>query len=168
MKLIATKKSVQIFFIISSLLTIVAAFNYKVVVNHSESLPINGVVIELGKIPSVRDQIFVFRLRKNQFYQNKEVNFIKKVGGLPGDNVVVKDREILVDDKVIGTAQLITKGLSNKFDGKKYELHPLEAGKIPPHKFFAYTPHLDSFDSRYQEIGLIDEKDIIGTALFAF
>ncbi len=44
----------------------------------------------------------------------------------------------------------------------------VSAGTIPPHKFFAYTPHKDSFDSRYNDLGLIDAKDIIGTAIVAF
>ncbi len=39
---------------------------------------------------------------------------------------------------------------------------------IGEHQYFAYAPHKDSFDSRYNEIGLIDEKNIVGTAIFAF
>jgi conjugal transfer pilin signal peptidase TrbI len=35
---------------------------------------------------------------------------------------------------------------------------------IPQGKYFVWTPHIDSYDSRYDEIGLVDERTIIGVA----
>jgi conjugal transfer pilin signal peptidase TrbI len=33
---------------------------------------------------------------------------------------------------------------------------------IPDKHYFGAVKHKDSYDSRYQELGLIDEKDLIG------
>jgi len=211
---------------IAVILVKVAVDRYKIVKNYSESLPIHYVLIKKGKLPTKHDQIFVFKVKDNPFYKAKEVNFLKLVGGLSGDEIEVNggevffdgkkipsvgplsdvfetltlakitnpedlkkrkvtfvEREIYVSGKKIGIIKPFTRKYENfvkkqysvsppdntlKFDDKNYELHPIETGKIPAHKFFAYTPHRDSFDSRYKEIGLIDEKDIIGTAIFAF
>lgn len=91
----------------------------------------------------------------------------------------ITDKEVYVNGKSIGIVKPFSKKLlpalefarnkkEEKFSIKEFSLNAIDAGKIPTHKFFAYTPHKDSFDSRYQEIGLIDEKDIIGTAILTF
>jgi conjugal transfer pilin signal peptidase TrbI len=134
--------------------------NYELVVNRSESLPIHFVLVEKGKLPKKSDQIFVFKVRNNPHYKMKEMNFIKRAVGFEGDEIKIKDREVYVAGKLIGVAKTHSlKGLPLKM---------ISTGIIPPHKFFAHTPHVDSFDSRYQDLGLVDEKDIIGTALVAF
>jgi type IV secretory pathway protease TraF len=206
---------------------VLIASNYEVMRNHTESLSYKYVVIEKGKIPTRRGQVFAFKVYNNSQYNNeKPLNFIKLVGGLAGDeievrggdiyfgeNILRKDTKIdelthedffhnfnlfrlidpekfkekikekkitIVDTGVFVAGSLIgvVKPYSKKveelinaktdFDAYKFRLHAIESGKIPPHKFFAYTPHKDSFDSRYKEIGLIDEKDIIGTAVLTF
>jgi conjugal transfer pilin signal peptidase TrbI len=138
--------------------------NYKIVINRSESLPIHAVLIQKGKLPTKLDQIFVFKLQNNPAYNFAEVNFIKRAAGFVGDKIEVVNQDFYINHKFtykfIGTAK--TLGLKGE------TLNPLSAQIIPQHKFFAYTPHPDSYDSRYQQIGLIDEKDIIGSAIFAF
>lgn len=134
--------------------------NYELVVNRSESLPINFVLVEKGKFPKKPEQIFVFKVRNNPHYKMKEMNFIKLAVGFEGDQIEIRGREIYVAGKLIGIAK------TNSLKGLPLKM--ISAGTIPPHKFFAYTPHTDSFDSRYQDLGLVDEKDIIGTALVAF
>jgi type IV secretory pathway protease TraF len=75
--------------------------------------------------------------------------------------ITVVDKEVFVDGHLIGVAKAYSK--------KQQKLHAITSDiVIPEHKVFAYTPHKDSFDSRYQEIGLIDEKDIVGTVIFTF
>lgn len=134
--------------------------NYQFVLNHSESLPYHAVIIKKGEIPTKIDQAFVFYVRDNPIYHNQEVKFIKLLGGKEGDEVKINNRDFFVNDKFIGVAK--TKSL------KGVALTMSKAGVVPAHKFFAYTNHTDSFDSRYNEIGLIDEKNIIGTAVFTF
>ncbi len=213
-------------FLFASLVIICAgvllASNYEVMRNHTESLPYKYVVLEKGKIPTKRGQVFAFKVHNNSQYHNeKPLNFIKLVGGIAGDEVEVRggevffgenmlphnqddtlthddlfhiinlaklsdseefnkkkitivDKEVFVAGSLIGVVKPYAKKVEElikaktDFDAKKFRLHAIEPSKIPAHKFFAYTPHKDSFDSRYQEIGLIDEKDIIGTAVLTF
>ena len=51
---------------------------------------------------------------------------------------------------------------------KNQKLTAIQSQIISKQKYFFYSLHQDSFDSRYQEIGLIDEKNIVGTAIFAY
>ena len=133
---------------------------YEIVRNYSESLPYRFVVVKKGAMPSKKDQIFVFYVRNNPLLKVSKIKFIKLVGGLPGDVIGVHNKEIFINKNSIGLI---------KSHSKKGEvLNAVVSGKIPQGKFFAYTPHKDSFDSRYKEIGLINEKDIIGVAIFAF
>jgi conjugal transfer pilin signal peptidase TrbI len=59
-------------------------------------------------------------------------------------------------------------GVIKAWSKKTEPLSAIQSGIIPSNKFFAYTTHKDSFDSRYNDLGLIDAKDIIGTAIVAF
>lgn len=43
-------------------------------------------------------------------------------------------------------------------------LHPLKDPSIPPGHLFLSAPHRDSFDSRYEEFGLVRETCVIGRA----
>lgn len=183
--------------------------NYQIVMNHSESLPYHFVIIKKNKIPTKKNEVFVFVVKNDPLLKVKKVNFIKLVGGLPGDLIEIKGGEIFIDgkktkfsantndketdmfvyhalkypsqevEKVKESKKLEIKDLQiyvagkligniKAYSKKNIPLHPLETKIIPKNKFFAYSPHIDSYDSRYQEIGLIDEKDIIGTAIFAF
>jgi conjugal transfer pilin signal peptidase TrbI len=133
---------------------------YEIVRNYSESLPYHFVVVKKGEVPNKKDQIFVFYVRDNPLLKVSKIKFIKLAGGLPGDTIDVRKKEIFINRNSIG----LIKPYSKKGDS----LNAVASGKIPQGKFFAYTPHKDSFDSRYKEIGLINEKDIIGVAIFAF
>lgn len=136
------------------------AARYRIVVNHDGSLPINGVVIKVGQIPTKNDEIFVFNVKNNPHFKSRKIQFIKLIGGFAGDQIKVREREVYVADRPIGFAKTHSR--------KGVQLTITEEQVIPSQKFFAYTPHKDSFDSRYKDIGLIDEKDIIGTAILTF
>ncbi len=132
--------------------------NFLVIHNKSVSLDARWFVIAKGQMPH-RGQIFAFKAKENPAYKKGEI-FIKIVGGVGGDELWKVNRNFYINDKLIGTAKTeSSKGLP---------LEMSDAGVIPEHFFFAYTTHKDSYDSRYKEIGLINEKDIIGTAVFAF
>ncbi len=132
--------------------------HYLVVHNKSESLPNHWFVISKGQIPH-KNQIFAFKAKDNPAYKAGEI-FIKIAGGVSGDEVKITERNFFINDQFIGTAK--TESL------KGLPLEMSDAGIIPEHSFFAYTTHKDSYDSRYKEIGLINEQDIIGTAVLAF
>ncbi|MEI6806916.1 MAG: S26 family signal peptidase [Myxococcaceae bacterium] len=150
---------------------------YEFVLNHSESLPLKAIIIKKNKLPVEKGDIFVFYVRNNPAYQSKEVKFIKMLGGSADDVISIKASETLKTLKTEESAESPLKtllvngaeiGKIKTESLKGMALHQVSEGKIPPHKFFAYTTHTDSYDSRYSEIGLIDEKDIIGTAVFVF
>lgn len=157
-KLNNQSKAVIIVIIITVLIWILQ--EYEVVINRSESLPIHAVIVKRGEMPNAINQIFVFKVKKNHHYKMINMNFIKLVGGFPGNKVTHDNQKVYVDDNFIGVSKYHSiKGLP---------LTQIPDGIIPEHKIFAYTPHINSFDSRYKDLGLIDEKDIIGTAIFAF
>lgn len=166
MKIKLQLKNNRIIIAVSTIIIVMAVAyvqqHYLVIHNKSESLPSHWFVISKGQIPQ-KDQIFAFKAKDNPAYKAGEI-FIKIVGGAGGDEVKIKERNFYITnqfgDQFIGTAKTESlKGLS---------LEMLDAGIIPEHFFFAYTTHKDSYDSRYKEIGLINEKDIIGTAVLAF
>ena len=162
MKIKLQLKNNRIIIAISTIIIVVTVAyvgqHYLVIHNKSESLPSHWFVISKGQIPQ-KDQIFAFKAKDNPAYKAGEI-FIKIVGGAGGDEVKIRERDFYINDQFIGTAK--TESL------KGLPLEMSDAGIIPEHFFFAYTTHKDSYDSRYKEIGLINEKDIIGTAVFAF
>ena len=74
----------------------------------------------------------------------------KIVGGMPGDCISISDNVLFLNEKEIGKIQAISKS------GKTYS--PINEGIIEEGSYFVYTPHPDSFDSRYAEFGLIREE----------
>lgn len=88
--------------------------------------------------------------------------FTKFVAGVPGD-VVTSDnnRNFYVNGQFVGRA----KELSRSFE-------PLEPnsfrGVIPYGKFWYFTEHPDSFDSRYSLAGFGDTQDIVGKTYILF
>jgi len=135
---------------------------YLIIHNKSTSLSARWFVISKGKLPQ-KDQIFAFKAKENPAYKTGEI-FIKIVGGIAGDKVITKERDFYIPnqlgDKFIGTAKAVSL--------KGQLLTMSDSGIIPPHYYFAYTTHKDSYDSRYQQIGLVNETQIIGTAVLAF
>jgi conjugal transfer pilin signal peptidase TrbI len=132
--------------------------NYLVVHNKSVSLPQKWFLIAKKQIPQ-KGHIFAFRAKDNGAYKSEEI-FIKIVGGVAKDQIYVQKRNFYINDQFIGIAK------STSLKGRPLSMS--RSGIIPKNNFFAYTSHKDSYDSRYKQIGLINAKDIIGTAIFAF
>ena len=142
--------------------------------NLSESLPYTFFVVDKNKMPSKND-IGAFNYYSKAKYVsdfdkklNKKlgiddsagdrVTFIKYVGGVEGDFIKVQDRKVYLNDEFVGKAK-------ENAELDKRMLYPLsQVGVIPKHKYYLKAPHQDSFDSRYSEVGLIDESEIIGKA----
>lgn len=88
-------------------------------------------------------------------YQKGDV-FIKILGGVSGDTIEVRNRSVLINGQKLAEAK------SHSLAGAPLQV--IAAGTIPAGQVFVYTPHKDSFDSRYQMFGLVDEQQIIGKA----
>lgn len=79
---------------------------------------------------------------------------MKYVVGVAGDVIKVSHQKIWVAG--------IYRGHLQKYAYDGYALQPLHVLKIPPGYIFVWGTHPRSFDSRYQDVGLINEKSILG------
>ena len=85
---------------------------------------------------------------------------IKKIVGRPGDEIIVRDRDVWVSGRKVGTAKPLTR--------KGQPLTVVTPGVIPEGYVFVAGTHKDSFDSRYAEFGFIQIADIKGYAKVLF
>lgn len=86
--------------------------------------------------------------------------FFKVLRGLPGDVVTVSGQTVWLNGQPVGEAK------THAFDGQP--LHPIPAGVIPAGHFYVQGTGPDSFDSRYQESGLVRAEQVLGTAVVLF
>ncbi len=84
----------------------------------------------------------------------KGIHITKRVFGVRGDLVKTVKDVVFINGKPIGHAKSKTQ--------KGYPLTPLNIKVIPKNFIFVAGDHKDSFDSRYQEFGLVDIKNIEG------
>ncbi len=147
---------------------------YMLALNLTESLPERAFWIErvgaAGEARTPREVLdglsygdriaFLVGEGAREHYRPETV-FVKKVKGLPGQTVTVnEDRIVHIDGQPVAKAREQSRsGLP---------LQPIEGGVIPEGKVFVWTPHEDSYDSRYADIGLVDSARLIGTARFSF
>ena len=124
-------------------------------INLSESLPGHLYLIYKRADNFQRGDLIYFRWYGP--YYPKKTRFMKVVAGEPGDVVSQVDSSFYVNGRNVGTAKPFTR------TGK-----PLVAssfrGTIPRGKYWVTTPHIDSYDSRYEDSGLISEGQIDGKA----
>ncbi len=74
----------------------------------------------------------------------------KIIAGKPGDKISIQNQTLCLNDIELGKIHTVSKS------GKNY--HPIAEGTILEGHYFVYTPHSESFDSRYQEFGLIKSE----------
>ena len=82
--------------------------------------------------------------------------FVKIAKGVHGDLVEEKNRHFYINHEWIGYAKEKTKA------GRVLKMG--FTGIIPEGYIFVWTPHPDSYDSRYDDIGLIKDDQVIGRA----
>ncbi|MGL5720268.1 MAG: signal peptidase I [Alphaproteobacteria bacterium] len=126
---------------------------------------------ELGinQTSSIRDRLWV-TWKESSFKKNELVTlanhptsylpkerFTKRVKGLPGDKIHIQHGKLYLNEKVVGDL------FSATSDGRP--LTPLKSRVIPPGYIFVMGDHPRSFDSRYQEFGLVSIKHIVGRSI---
>ena len=127
-------------------------------INMSNSL--NGHVYAIKKNESVKKGDYVgFSWKGDRFYK-EGVIFVKVVSGVPGDVVIVKNREVYVNNVKIGLAK--TKSETG------FPLEPIKPTKLKEGEYFVSTPFQHSYDSRYERVGLINQNSILGRAYEIF
>ena len=72
---------------------------------------------------------------------------VKQIVGIPGERIIHQHKHIFVNNHDCGEVLSITP--SGAY------LSPIEAEEIPEGYLFVYAPHPESFDSRYQQFGLV-------------
>jgi conjugal transfer pilin signal peptidase TrbI len=122
--------------------------------NWTRSLPYS--VVWLDPTPTfARGDLIVYRFDGEELmYLKKGQRFFKRIAGVPGDQVSVQGRRVLVNGNDVGTAKQYT------LDG--HRLEPLEPGVIPAGYYYVQGTHEMSFDSRYGASGLVHVSRIIG------
>ena len=145
------------FFLILSVLILVVGLliSYTTLAfNRTESLPYrffliihNNPTLEIGALIAFQHPVL-------------KQTTIKRIAGLPGDRLEIKDTHVWINEVCLGPV------LSNTRDGNP--LTPINSQIIPEGCVFAYSPHPKSFDSRYAQVGLVHETQIQGTAYGLF
>jgi conjugal transfer pilin signal peptidase TrbI len=131
-------------------------------VNISSSLPYTLVWVERDRLPQ-RGELIVYRCCPNSSgIAPPNMRFFKKVAGVAGDSIRVKDRTVIVNQTVIGIAKeraATGQVLTPIVPATRSEPMPIPAGF-----YFAQGLTADSFDSRYQQSGLVAQSAILGVA----
>jgi conjugal transfer pilin signal peptidase TrbI len=132
---------------------------HMVMINVSPSLPNWAFIVDVGQVPK-RDDYIVFDMPLTPLvrsvFGSDPHPWVKFAYGVAGDSVTVTDRISSINGKVVGRAKEKSK--------KGVILHPTHSAIIPNGCYYVGTPHIDGFDSRYAEVGLICAHRIIGTA----
>ena len=108
-------------------------------INHTPSLPYKAFLCVKGLKPQKGDLVSIQGHQTKYF---KDTHFTKRLLGLPGDEI----------------KSLPLKKLSKDLK----PLHPINSKIVPEGYVFVATDHPDSFDSRYQEFGLVKREYISG------
>lgn len=128
-------------------------------INPSPSLTKTLFLVVKHKMPEKGEYVY-FRFPGTRFFKEGEI-LMKILAGVPGDRVDTRGRDIYLNGKIAATA----KEKSMKGD----VLYPFEYhGVIPDGKIFVLGETKDSYDSRYQEVGLVDSSRILGTGYALF
>ena len=86
--------------------------------------------------------------------------FFKIVRGLPGDVVTVAGRHVAINGEEVGVAK------TNAYDHRP--LVPITPTFIPRGQYYVQGTSPDSFDSRYQDSGLVRAEQVIGVVVPLF
>lgn len=100
-----------------------------------------------------RGDIVVFR-----YAANRRLRFIKRVIGLPGETVAIRDGRVMVNGRELVEDYLIDRTLG--------EFGP---ATVPRGRVFVLGDNrANSRDSRYPEVGMIPYRDIVGKAVAVY
>ena len=122
--------------------------------NSSDSLPGFLYVIRVGVLPQ-RDQLIAFYPPRNR-YTRDGMFFVKQVKAIGGDRIERRDAEFFLNGQHLATAK------AHSLKGQP--LQPGPEGVLPDGTFWVWTPHPDSFDSRYADVGWIATDRVLGRA----
>ena len=89
-----------------------------------------------------------------------KVSYIKRVIGLPGDHVEIKDGKVYLNGELLEENYLDNNVETTSLEGLFTDVI------VPEGTVFAMGDNREkSLDSRYEEVGLVNEKDIMGKVM---
>lgn len=131
-------------------------------INHSPSLGYKVFLCFKGLTPKRGDFVSIEEHPTAYF---EGLHYTKRLVGLQGENIRIDEthgheNQVFVGGCFVGALRTITR------DEKP--LHPLKATTIPEGYVFVSADNPQSFDSRYEEFGLVKEACITGICLGLF
>jgi conjugal transfer pilin signal peptidase TrbI len=132
--------------------------NYRLAINQTPSLPYTLFLICLDDTVETGGFI-AFKWHHGEPYPDGYL-FTKRLLAGPGDIVTKEGRDFIIGNRILVGKEV---GLSLK---KLFPNDELHEGKntIQLNKYFVAGDHEYSLDSRYNLLGLVDTKDVIGRA----
>jgi len=127
---------------------------YRLKMTISESVGHSLFVIKKGELRSFERGQYV--TVKAPADPSSGDEYVKLVAGVPGDTVEVIGRDIYVAGIYRGRAKEVS------LTGRDLEV--IEGGVIPEGYIYIFAPHVDSYDSRYSEIGFVRFNLVTGAA----
>lgn len=125
--------------------------------NGTESLPYEGFFC-VKDVKVKRGDLVCLKGHETTF--TPDVSLTKRLTGLPGDTIEIRKGCAFVASVNVGQLQKTTK------DG--LALTPLKARVVPKGFVFISADHPRSFDSRYEEFGLVPQELIQGRCFGLF
>lgn len=141
-------------------LTWLASPYYTIAINETNSLPQKVFLIKRGVLPKKGELVTFHVPMTGVKYYPPGYQFTKIVKGVAGDRVEYRGREVYLNGQKIGIAK------EHSQMGERLDLG--FSGVIPPGHYFAWTPSKDSYDSRYKDIGLVSQEQVVGSAVPLF
>lgn len=157
-KLMRGRRRVALMILLSMLLVVLQVLAwpfYRLSFNTSESLPGYLYFVHVGEMPAKGDYVAV-RPPQNRFFPGW-LGFLKRVRGVAGDVVEERGRRFFVNGEELAYAK------PQSLKGVPLQVGPV--GVLPPGYYWVWTPHPDSFDSRYADVGWINQSRVIGRAI---
>ena len=126
--------------------------HFRLVFNQTDSLPQKVWILVLDQKPKCGDYV-AFKAPPNSGIPSNLI-LHKQVLGVGGDVVVRKGRDFFINGDYVATAK------THSLKGEPLTVGPI--GIIPKGQYYVSTPHKDSFDSRYEALGWVNEDRILG------
>ncbi len=123
-------------------------------------------------VPYTKGRVLSFRQPKEgdiivfEFPEDPSKDFIKRVIGIPGDSVEIRNKRVIVNGRPLAESYV------RYADGPGMEGYPpardnMPAFKVPAGKLFVMGDNRDrSYDSRFW--GFVDMEKVVGKALFIY